>query len=267
MGRRVKPAKVKTKTRRPLARKAPTKRVARLRGSDSDGKFVRVPLLSRLDCERALVGLFRLEPYWYSTDGGGLHTFGSPAYRNASAPDVYLRQARRDNGLLWTSFSWLYRRVLACLTDLLSAPCAFMAQCAAPGFHVFRFRNQSVYLGGGGHFDLSFLTIPWPDGALVDPSEHLSFTIALRLPAAPAGLDVWDLGYHEIKDGTFGHDIAAVATARQRVFQRYALGELNLYSGLYWHQIAPIETCAPDEERITFQGHAVSVDGRWILYW
>jgi hypothetical protein len=33
------------------------------------------------------------------------------------------------------------------------------------------------------------------------------------------------------------------------------------------HQILAWDSQPSDQERITLQGHALEIDGRWILYW
>ena len=49
-------------------------------------------------------------------------------------------------------------------------------------------------------------------------------------------------------------------------YVRYSLGELNLDSGMIFHQIAPM-TLEPSEARLTLQGHAIKCDDTWRCYW
>jgi len=58
--------------------------------------------------------------------------------------------------------------------------------------------------------------------------------------------------------------VTLLLTARHHAYQP---GTLVLHSGHMLHQIAPVPSVEPDDERIALQGHGIFYDGGWKLYW
>ena len=116
------------------------------------------------------------------------------------------------------------------------------------------------------HWDAQHLLLDWQPSQRTDFSRPVSFTLAIALPHAGAGLNYWDFEW------TTG---AAVPPEMMRQFIgrmpahfiNYWVGELVINSGRLMHQIAPAKNIQPEDERITLQGHALFSDGCWKLYW
>ena len=89
----------------------------------------------------------------------------------------------------------------------------------------------------------------------------MSFTVPVTLPTGGGGLNVWPLHWPE--------DSGKAAGALDMPCQRleYKPGEVILHSGLWMHQIAETAAVAPDDIRLTLQGHGVRAGDRTILYW
>ena len=147
-------------------------------------------------CARALDTVLAHRSSWTRRDHHlPFFTLGAASYLDGEAgPDRYLRRAAALNPLLDREFGWLYERLRSALADHLGAPTAFAREAARPGFHIF-FAHPAFHRPLGRiHFDLQFENIDWAEADRVDVSRPVSFTLAIRLPATGAGLEVWEIG-------------------------------------------------------------------------
>jgi hypothetical protein len=168
-------------------------------------------------------------------------------------------------------FGDLNERVRAALADNLGAPCAFAPPFARPGFHIWRVPGIPTRPEASLHFDMQYERVPFPERARSGFDKPISFTLPLVLPRGGGGLTVWDVtvdqvnafyrrtGYSVTLD-----DLTLLLTSRHHAYEP---GTLVLHSGHMLHQIAPVPTVQPDDERISLQGHGVFYDGEWKLYW
>ena len=150
--------------------------------------------------------------------------------------------------MLREPFQWLYDQISDLLAQTLEGSVGYPEKLALPGFHVFLSARVFEHSVAPVHRDLQYKLLDWdcPNGEL-DSSEVLSFTVAIALPEAGGGLNVWD-------DETV-------------VYIPYRKGCLLLQYGNALHQIAPTARVQPGDERITLQGHGLLRRGIWNLYW
>jgi hypothetical protein len=47
----------------------------------------------------------------------------------------------------------------------------------------------------------------------------------------------------------------------------YRTGTMLFTEAEHWHRIGPSRCRTPHQRRTTYQGHGVSLNGRWILFW
>ena len=139
-------------------------------------------------------------------------TVGAASYIDAALGHEHRRAIRRSWSrpirLLREHFDWLYARVMNKLSVHLQALVRTADELALPGFHVWQ--GLSVPTSSLSiHFDLQYLSVPWPDVARSDHSRPLSFTLPIALPRAGGGLNTWDLSFEEQAARVAGQQVRA----------------------------------------------------------
>ncbi len=237
--------------------------------------FDSISVLNPQECERVRQSIRGLRPSWI-TRGSPEHPFytvGAASYIDATSrtpPPRYSEILVETNPVLREHFAWLYARLMYKLSVYLQAEVRTTDELALPGFHVWEGLNvptSSVSI----HFDLQYLSIPWPDVSRSDRTRPLSFTLPIALPKAGGGLNSWDVSYEAqaARHRTSGRlvPVDELPRDRTRTFHPYTQGVLTLHSGHTLHQIAAVDQAYPDDERITLQGHGLYCDGAWTIYW
>lgn len=220
-------------------------------------------LIGEGECAAVRDTVHALRSWWICRDGGlgGFFTLGRNAYQDVAAssdPDRdYYARVRESNALLIAHFGALLERVRSRFADLLGEPAELATDLALPGFHIFLRSALSTRGAGSLHMDQQQHALRWPAPCYDVPP--VSFTLAIALPAAGGGLDVWEP--HACAD------VADLAAHGPTAYYPYERGTLVVHDGLTLHSIAPPARLADDDERITLQGHARRLGGRWILYW
>jgi hypothetical protein len=228
-------------------------------------------LLSPEECARAEADLKALRARWTARGGepASFFTLGAASYLDPT--DAYRERAAQCNPLLTEHFGWLLEKTREFLSWRLGAPAVFEPSLALPGFHVWETAAIFTAPQASVHFDLQQLRV-WPRETPDADFQHpLSFTVAIRLPQAGGGLNVWDVSYErfmrfrERVDGRV--DPADVAVLLRPLRHPYVRGGIALHSGLLMHQIGEVAQVQAGDERITLQGHGVKVGASWRLYW
>lgn len=229
-----------------------------------------VPVLEAGDCQRIHATLERLRPHWVWR-GRGFATLGVAAYLDAARskdPErTYHGQLVQGNRRLQEQFGDTLDRVAATLAELLAAPTRFLPELALPGFHVFEGPGIATS-GAAPHFDLQHLALRWPDGT--DLRERISFTLAVKLPAAGGALEHWHVTERDLRRlSRLGRPVSTAVLGRLLPARRHAYREgwMAVQQAPVMHRIAPVPTRRPGDQRITLQGHGVRHRSGWILYW
>ncbi len=251
-------------------------------------KFGTHELLNPEECRNVRDTLVVLRQAWIRRHPTApFFTLGASNYFDiAENPDLpYYRLAKQYNPVLLEHFDWLYQRVASTFANILRAPVAYRETLARPGFHIFlgdqaftttrnlthkewfRYRDAPQFVGNPIHCDTPQWVVDWGSSAAFAQFDRaLSFTLAIELPAAGAGMNVWDLRLDE----TNGMDDADLRRELDRhgcEYCAYQPGQMVYHSGMYYHQVAPMQEPQPDDMRITLQGHGLCVGGIWQLYW
>jgi len=237
--------------------------------------FDAIPVLSSAECERVRQTVHGLRSRWIARGSADypFYTVGAASYIDAvsrTPPPRYSEILVETNPVLREHFHWLYARLMNKLSLHLQAVVRTADELALPGFHVWQ--GLSVPTSSLSiHFDLQYMSIPWPDVPRSDRSRPLSFTLPIALPRRGGGLNSWDLSYEEQAahfqtTGKFT-PIEEMAKSRTRTHHPYTKGVLTLHSGHTLHQIAAVDRAYPDDERITLQGHGLCCGGVWMIYW
>jgi hypothetical protein len=234
-----------------------------------------IPVLSSAECELVRQAVHALRSSWITRGSADypFYTVGAASYIDAvpgTTPPRYSEILVETNPVLREHFDWLYARVMNKLSMHLQAEVRTADELALPGFHVWQ--GLSVPTASLSiHFDLQYMSIPWPDVARSDHSRPLSFTLPIAMPRGGGGLNTWDLSYEEqaahFQATRKFEPVQEMAKSRTRTFHPYTPGVLMLHSGHTLHQIAAVDRAYPDDERITMQGHGLCCDGAWTIYW
>lgn len=230
--------------------------------------------------------IFNLRDFWLARDLG-LSTLGAVAYLDAPDAETatwfgvgsflerYQAELGRLNPLLKSEFSDLYDLLKIFLAQQLAVDeqqLAYSDHKALPGFHIhgphLAYARQRSHIP---HFDRPYASLCWKhegvdDRCTLDHRRQLSFTLTLQLPPDGGGLRIWNLQRSQAL-GMSVEALKARLKAEHADVHRYAVGGLLLHTGQELHQILAWDSQPSDQERITLQGHALEIDGRWILYW
>ena len=201
--------------------------------------FEAIPVLSSVECERVRQTIHALRSSWIARGSADypFYTVGAASYIDAvpgTTPPRYSEILVETNPVLREHFHRLYARLLNKLSVHLQAVVRTADELALPGFHVWQ--GLSVPTSSLSiHFDLQYMSIPWPDVARSDHSRPLSFTLPIALPRGGGGLNTWDLSYeeqaaHSQATRKFA-PVEEMAKSRTRAFHPYTPGVLTLHSG------------------------------------
>jgi hypothetical protein len=209
------------------------------------------------------------EPHWTRRSTNEFFTLGAASYLDNET--VYVARAGSTNPLIEADFGDLHERLRAALAERLGAPCSFAPPFALPGFHICRVPGIPTRPEASLHFDMQYKRVPFPERARSGFARPLSFTLPLVLPRQGGGLTTWDVTLDQVNEfyrrtgySVTLEELTLLLTARHHPFQP---GTLVLHSGHMLHQIAPVPSVEPDDERIALQGHGIFYDGGWKLYW
>lgn len=232
--------------------------------------FTTIDLLTPSECQRACSLIQHLRQFWLKQDASlPFYSLGTASYFHdpTSNPiEQYNSLIKCYSPLLWQNFSWLYQKLADTLASQLSAPICYPEHLALPGFHIFLAHKYFEQLNPPIHRDLQYRMHQWETTKATDYTETISFTLAIKLPQAGAGMNIWDLHHDEV-DLMSPAEIESLVQSQKKYFFSYELGKLVLHSGHFIHQIASAKNIQKDDERITLQGHGFLTQGTWNLYW
>ena len=193
------------------------------------------------------------------------YTLGGNSYMDLAgskdAEATYFRPARDGNNELRHRFPDVYHRLSECFADALGLRVRYPDDLALPGFHIWTGTSIPHSSGTSIHFDLQYRRIV-ERAAYAAATGTVSFTLPVKLPRSGSVLNVWPDVLHPAAPGT----VAAARTTPPAVV-RYRAGVAVVHSGLVLHQIGATDSPAPDDLRITLQGHGLVLGDELLLYW
>jgi hypothetical protein len=209
-----------------------------------------------------------LREHWIARAPVPFFTLGAATYLDVTPAgrDRYVETARRHNALLTEHFAWLHEAVLAGLERVLGTGVQMAPGLALPGFHIFEAHPAFTRPLASVHLDLQYQQHSWEYLGPPDYEHPVSFTLAITLPAAGGGLLVWPQGIGESRRLS-ARDMEAALRNQSPSFVPYRAGAMVVHDGHLVHQIAPLTSLAPGDERITLQGHAIRCGPGWYAYW
>lgn len=223
-------------------------------------------VLSAAECDDLADAVLDLRGDWIERGPTGRFcTLGVNAYmdlaRAADTEQEYHAPARRANRLLAERFAALHATLADALSGALGMPARYADDLGLPGFHIWVGASIPSAAGASIHFDLQYQRV-LERPAYAGATGTVSFTLPIRLPAAGSSLRLWPAC-------TYPADPArrAGAATTEPVVVPYRVGRALVHSGHVLHQIGPTPSVAPDDVRITLQGHGLVVDGVLVLYW
>jgi hypothetical protein len=238
-----------------------------------------IKLLDESECFDVVRTVQHLRKHWTPRhDELPFYTLGQASYIDAVRDrENYYRQAQVDNAILQKNFGDLYEKLRTGLSTALNARVSYFEKAAVPGFHVFLAHKAFESPMASIHMDLQYRALDWPLNEPIDSYPLISFTLALELPKAGGGLNLWDIHQQEIEqlsreshqkfDRLSNTEILALISQYKKTFCQYQVGTMVVHSGHQLHQIAPAEKMIPSDKRITLQGHALFFGAAWHIYW
>jgi hypothetical protein len=234
-------------------------------GSGFAVEVPRQPVFSGARLAEILGGISGLRQHWRE-HAPGFFTLGLAHYKDGmnglSAAGIEASNAR-----LAATFGPALDDLRSFLARELGRAVEWGAGLPLPGFHILDARAlQPGRPAGDSHFDLQYTAVRF-DGPV---DATLSFTVPIRVPAAGATLEHWPVDYAELRRLIADGEIADIAEAQRR-FPMHAVeyepGKACLQHGLPLHRMGTVSDVRSYDHRITLQGHAALVDGRWVGYW
>jgi len=168
------------------------------------------------------------------------YTLGRSAYLDGKKASYFDSEVM--NTELCASFSGLYAKVLAALSDQLGEGVYMTEDLACPGFHIFRSAPQMTNMAGDWHYDYPHITLG------IQAKDVSSFTVAIALPASGGGMDYLDDKGNECHIP-------------------YIEGGMLVHSGATRHRISGLKEYTRGEYRITLQGHLIRRAGKMEVFW
>src|SRR5262249_17835589 len=153
----------------------------------------------------------------------------------------YDRRIAENNALLAEHFGWLHALLREALAAHLGSPCAEAPGLALPGFHVWKAPMIITTPTASIHFDLQHTLVGLSSHQRPFQRKTISFTMAVRVPKAGAGLDLWDVTYDDVR-ATLERtqvwpDTGPLCHPDLVVRYPYQLGVLALHDGTRLHRI------------------------------
>ena len=220
------------------------------------------------ECRQIATSVDHMRAFWEKTSPyGRSYVLGAASYIHAigGAGAAYHDRARRLGPIMREQLAWMYERLTASLAKALRAPVALADGLAPPGFHLFIWEPAISQLRCSVHCDLQFEAHDFTRYGPPDLAQPLSFTVAIRIPAAGAGMNIWDVRQGDPRAARGANGVRELESLPPR-HVAYRLGELTMHSGLRFHQIGQM-VMTPGESRVTLQGHAIRCGDTWQAYW
>tara|TARA_R110002153_G_scaffold274037_1_gene446787 strand:- start:26090 stop:26761 length:672 start_codon:yes stop_codon:yes gene_type:complete len=188
-----------------------------------------------------------LPDYWI--DRGVFWTVGAATYQDP--PRAYTGIANACNVVLDHYFysTPSFAKFMECMRWVYDANVVVMQDFARPSFHVFT--DKANGLNGSLHVDEPYKSLALPEGW----HSPTSFTMAVEMPKKGGGLNYWANETLPIHKEFHQDDNLPPPDAHLE----YELGVLYKHDGLFYHQISNNHHAAPDDFRITLQGHTVTL--------
>lgn len=226
-----------------------------------ENMLAKIDLLTQEECSAIRATLHELKKLWIQRHPVlPFYTLGA-----ASPYDIpinrqdYYKKAKVLNFVLNSRFQWLYKLLANALGNHLQNPTFYPENLALPGFQIFLSDKAFEQPMGAIHCEKSYM-FHWQSLDEVSFDNPISFTLAICLPQLGGEMYMWDLDYSEVK-GLNHSEIENIARTKQKSFYPHEVGKLTIHSGLRVHQIAPGKNLQIEDERITFQGHALFCHG------
>ena len=226
--------------------------------------IARSPFLSASECDELVSRVHSARDRWTErAESISLFSLGALAFHDTMyGVDSYLHTAARTNAFLSATFGSWYDRLRDALTTQLGAPVELHPQWAHPGFRILPATRGAHLPVAPVHCDVEYRVL---DPGALHARRPVSFSVLLSNDDSGAGITEWQLS----ADETIGLDteetsrLLDVVPARMHAFTR---GELLVHSADVYHQSTPRSNRHSGDARISLEGHALFVDGRWLAY-
>lgn len=189
------------------------------------------------------------------------------------------------NPILLTTFEDLYENVRTSLENALGTNAVYANDyIGMPGFQILGPNQQQKLMPqdlvdkleaaeGWSSFHVDTPYLPhnffWNNFNSKKFNNCLTFTLALQLPEAGSGLDVWkNIGDTQAAiDFNASYGIKETSPIVDYDFVPYRVGDLSFFTGHVVHRVAGRHKLKREDRRITLQGHGIECDNVWHLFY
>lgn len=227
-------------------------------------------LFSEQTCAELCRRIHNLREHWVQRhESAPFFTLGAASYLDGDRYDAarYKQEMQRTRPLLSEHFAEIYEPLRLAFAEVMAAPCQYHPDLALPGFHVYLADPIFERRMGSIHIDLQYEQTGADATFEVDLRRQWSLTLALQLPRTGGGLRVWPVDGYVLRGADPEQRAKVLAVQPKASFHPYRVGALAVHSGFLFHQIAPITTLHPNDQRITLQAHAIWAGDRYLMYW
>jgi hypothetical protein len=253
-----------------------------------------IPVLNASEADETVKKLLSLSEHWICPYNDYFFTVGAVSSRelfdsNGPIPPdkhkAYHEYRSHINPILISTFPDVYERVRLGLENALEKKVVYASDdIGIPGFQILGPNQQQKLMPqdlidkleaaegwSGFHVDTPYLPHDffWKNFDSKNFNNCLTFTLALQLPEAGSGLDVWNnIGDTEAAiEFNANYGIKTMTPIVDYDFVPYQTGNLTFFSGHVVHRVAGRHKLKPEDRRITLQGHGIECDNVWYLYY
>lgn len=246
--------------------------------------YKNIDFLSAEECNDIRNRIFSLKDYWIDRSRAispfedvPFYSLGVASYIDCIRPSeshLYFENAKKTNKILRDNFQGLFTKMENVIRKEFSCDVAYIDDFALPGFQMYLADWFFEDFTGPKHCDFHHHLLDWEKyGISYDYQENMTFTASIKLPKSGAGVYMWDKTYEYDKNADLTYEehrslmYAVDLPDEEREYFRYEPGKIFFHSGNRYHQVAEIYEMENDDERITFQGHAVKHNNTYYIFW
>lgn len=211
-------------------------------------------LLTPVQCERYLQGVYAGRGEWTEAFGGEQYSLGRAWYTDLETEGArtYFAEARGSNERVERYLPGMQTWLLGVVRELVGGHVAFRQGWCGPGVHVFPAGEAVSRLGGSVHFDTEGLA----DAHVEQGKPALSMIVMLQTPEQGGGTKVWDYEYEGCDEVDEPDEEGGLVT--------YGPGDLTILNAYRLHQI---QRFSGDKDRVSITAMLAEVDpGEWEMW-
>ena len=225
--------------------------------------------LEGFDCREIVERVLARKNLWHEVSRiDRFYTLGKATYLHGW--DLSLEdETRKTKDFLFREFPELYKRLDFFLEEHLQSPMTWDERLWTPGIHIFPSYETYRSKVSRVHVDVSYEFIDWKSlGYSGEVENFCTFTICLKQPSSKTcGIRMWKAStedYRALESQPNPYEYVKDRECKEFLYRE---SEVIVHQGNLFHEILQFHGLSEEDYRITLQGHAVCIDGQWIVHW